>query len=74
MWSLTSTDLDLAKEELKGRRAAIEARYAKNITEIDAESDEIQALERVAIAFALKYRTEAVGITTIPEAEPGTEP
>jgi hypothetical protein len=74
MWSLTSTDLDLAKEELKGRRAAIEARYAKNIKEVDAEFDEIQALERVAIAFALKHRTEAVGITTIPEVEPGTEP
>jgi hypothetical protein len=74
MWNLTLTDLELAKEELKGRRAAIEARHTKDIQGLDADLAEIETLERAAAAFALKHKPEGVGITTMPAAEPGTEP
>jgi hypothetical protein len=74
MWNLTSTDLELAKEELKGRRAAVEARYTKDIQGLDADLAEIEMLERIATAFALKHKTEGVGNTTTSEAEPGSEP
>jgi len=74
MWNLTSTDLELAKEELKGRRAAVEARYTKDIQGLDADLAEIETLERIATAFALKHKSEGVGNTTTSEAEPGSKP
>ena len=74
MWNLTSTDLELAKEELKGRRAAVEARYTKDIQGLAADLAEIETLERIATAFALKHKSEGVGNTTTSEAEPGSEP
>lgn len=74
MWNLTLTDLDLAKEELKGRRAAIEARYTKDIQGVDADLAEIETLERVASAFTLKHKTNGVEMTATPESEPETEP
>src|SRR5205823_5170851 len=73
MWSLTSTDTQLAKEELKGRRAAMEARYAKDIRELDADLAEIETLERAAIALTLKHKIEDVGIATIAGTEPDAE-
>src|SRR5271165_7481734 len=74
MWNLTSNDLELAREELKGRRAAVEARYTKDIQGLDADLAEIETLERIANAFALKHKTEGVGNITTPEAEPSPEP
>ena len=76
MWSITSTQLELAREELKGRRAAMEARYAKDIQGLDADLAEIETLERAAAAFALKHKTEDdEGMTTTEtEAEPKSAP
>ena len=74
MWNLTLTDLDLAKEELKGRRAAIEARYTKDIQGVDADLAEIETLERAASAFALKHKTNGLEVAATSEAEPETEP
>jgi hypothetical protein len=74
MWSLTSTELELAKEELKGRRAALEARYAKDIQGLDADLAEIETLERVATAFAVKHKTEGDEGTVTSPIEAATEP
>jgi len=57
MWNITSSELELAREELKGRRAAVEARYAKDLQGLDADLAEIETLERAAAAFALRGRT-----------------
>lgn len=73
MWSITSTDLDLAKEELRGRRAAMEARYAKDIQALDADLAEIETLERAAATFAHKHKAEADKSASTAEAEMGTE-
>jgi hypothetical protein len=70
MWNLTPTDIQLAKEELKGRRAAVEARYAKDIKALDDDLAEIDTLERVAAAFALKHKAEAVETVAIPGSAP----
>jgi hypothetical protein len=58
MWSLTPDYLANMKEELKGRRAAIQARIADELKAIDADLEEIETLERVAYAFAVKHLPE----------------
>ena len=73
MWNITSTELELAREELKGRRAAMEARYAKDIQGLDADLAEIETLERSAAAFALKHKTETGNSATTTEGDAGME-
>jgi hypothetical protein len=58
MWNLTPDYLANTKEELKGRRAAIQARIADEIKAIDIDLEEIEALERAAYAFAVKHLPE----------------
>ena len=55
MWNITPENIQLAKEELKGRRAAIEARYAEELKAVTSDLEEIETLERVALAFAGKH-------------------
>lgn len=49
----------MIKEELKGRRAAVEARYAEELKAITSDLDEIETLERVAHAFAVEHVPDA---------------
>jgi hypothetical protein len=58
MWNLTPDYLASIKEELKGRRAAIQARVAGELKAIEADLEEIESLERVAYAFAAKHLSE----------------
>jgi hypothetical protein len=55
MWTINPDDISRAKEELKGRRAAVEARYAADLKTLDADLAEIETLEQVAVAFAAKH-------------------
>ncbi|HXP02519.1 MAG TPA: hypothetical protein VN808_00250 [Stellaceae bacterium] len=68
MWNLTPDYIQQVKEELKGRRAAIEARYADELKGIVADLEEIEQLERIAYAFAVKHLPDPT-----PE-EPVSEP
>jgi len=61
MWTLTPEYIQQVKEELKGRRAAIEARYADELEAIASDLDEIETLERIAYSFAVKH---------LPDSEP----
>ena len=61
MWNLTPEYIQQVKEELKGRRAAIEARYAEDLKAIAEDLDEIEELERLAYAIAVKHLPE-VGV------------
>jgi hypothetical protein len=58
MWNLTPDYIQQVKEELKGRHAAIEARHAEELKGIAADLDEIEELERIAYAFAVKHLPE----------------
>jgi hypothetical protein len=60
MWNLTPDYIQQVKEELKGRRAAIEARHADELKGIAADLEEIETLERVAYAFAVKHLPDPV--------------
>lgn len=55
MWNLTPDFLVNTKEELKGRRAAIQARVADELAAIDADLEELETLERIAYDFAVKH-------------------
>ena len=70
MWTLTPDYLASTKEELKGRRAAIQARIADELKAIDAELEEIEALERVAYAFAVKHLPELSAAEPAPALPP----
>lgn len=67
MWNITPEDVERAKEELKGRRAAIQARYEDEIHKLTAELDDIETFERVAAEFALRHKREEVTVSLEPE-------
>lgn len=69
MWNITPDNLKLIKEELKGRRAAIEARYAEELKALASDLDEIETLERVAYAFAVKHLSDAADASNEPVAQ-----
>jgi hypothetical protein len=77
MWNLTPDYLANAKEELKGRRAAIQARTADELKAIEADLEEIETLERAAYAFAVKHVLDMEPeqtATSPPELEEEVEP
>jgi hypothetical protein len=58
VWNITPDDVERVREELKGRRAAIQARYDDEVQKLTAELDDIEAFERVATAFAQRHKRE----------------
>ncbi len=67
MWNLTPEYIQQVKEELKGRRAAIEARYADELKTIEADLEEVETLERVAYAVAVKHLSEPLPVEPMAE-------
>jgi hypothetical protein len=76
MWNLSLEDIQRAKEELKGRRAAIQARYEDEVKSIDADLQNIEAHERAADMFVARHKAEmeqeeAMAVADlVPAAEP----
>jgi hypothetical protein len=70
MWNLTPEYIQQVKEELKGRRAAIQARHADELKSLQQDIEEIETLERMAYAVAVKHLPEAVEPAEEPEAVP----
>lgn len=68
MWNLTPDYIQQVKEELTGRRAAIEARYADELKSIAADLEELETLERIAYAFAVKHLPEPIEPAPGPQA------
>jgi hypothetical protein len=54
MWSISSEDVQRAKERAQLRRSEIEARHAEELKALDAEIEVIATLERAAADFASK--------------------
>ena len=70
MWNLTPEYIQQVKEELRGRRAAIQARHADELKSLEQDIEEIEALERMAYAVAVKHLPEAVEPSDQPKASP----
>ncbi len=60
MWSISSKDVERAKERIQLRRSEIEARYAEELKALDAELETVARLERAAAEFA-SHSTQADG-------------
>jgi len=58
MWNLTGDDIQRAKEELKGRRAAIKAHYDSEIKQLEADIAAIETFERAAVDFVSNFKGE----------------
>ncbi|MBV8121081.1 MAG: hypothetical protein JO081_14230 [Alphaproteobacteria bacterium] len=57
MWTISSTDVQQARERIDRRRAELEARYANEKEALDTESATIEALERAATEFAQRHKS-----------------
>ena len=73
MWNLTPEYLQRLREELSGRRAAIQARYADELKSIEQDLQEIETLERIAYSVAVKHLSE-LPEPSPPESAPPVEP
>jgi hypothetical protein len=67
MWNLTGDDVQRVKDELKGRRAALQAHYDSEVSRLEAELADIERVERFAVNFASNHKNEA-------PAMPGVNP
>jgi hypothetical protein len=58
MWNLTSYDINRIKGQLQARKARIDAKYAEETKALDADFADLETLERVAAAFAHKFKAD----------------
>src|ERR1700693_1054850 len=74
MWNLTGDDIQRAKEELKGRRAAIKAHYDDEMKKLEADIAAIETFERAAVNFVSNFKGEDEPSATVAAPEPAAEP
>ena len=67
MWNLTPEYIQQVKDELQGRRDAIHARYADELKSIEVDLEEVETLERIAYAVAVKHLPEPVPAEPVSE-------
>ena len=72
MWNLNGDDIQRAKEELKGRRAAIQARYDSEMKQLETAIADIETFERAAVNFVASFKAEEAMPAAV--AEPVTMP
>ena len=70
MWNLTGDDIQRAKEELKGRRAAIKAHYDSEMKQLETDIAAIETFERAAVNFVSNFKGQDESPVT---AEPAAE-
>ena len=73
MWSLSLEDIERVKEELKGRRAALRARYEDELQAIAADLANIETLELAATMFVSRYRSADVDGSGLADLIPAEE-
>jgi hypothetical protein len=56
MWNLTADDVQRAKQELKGRRAAIQARYENELKQLEVDIADLETFERFAVKFVSDFK------------------
>ena len=71
MWNLNGDDIKQAKEELKGRRAAIQARYENDIKQLEVDIADLETFERFAVKFVSDFKGEDGPAAPVAEPSPG---
>jgi len=74
MWHLSGDDIQRAKEELKGRRAAIKAHYDSEMKQLEADIAAIETFERAAVNFVSNFKGEDEPSVAEADPEPAAEP
>src|SRR5258708_5968820 len=74
MWHLTGDDIQRAKEELKGRRAAIKAHYDSEMKQLETDIAAIETFERAAVDFVSNFKGEDEPSVIAADSEPAVEP
>jgi hypothetical protein len=74
MWNLSGDDIQRAKEELKGRRAAIKAHYDKEMKQLEADIAAIESFERAAVDFVSNFKGEQEPSAAAAAPPPAVEP
>lgn len=69
MWNLSGNDIEQAKEQLKGRRAAIKARYDEEMKRVDDELAAIEKFEREAREFLANFKPDSAPTEIVTESE-----
>jgi len=72
MWNLSGDDVQRAKEELKGRRAAIQARYESELKQLETAIADIETFERTALTFVANFKGEEAPPATVAGPAPET--
>lgn len=70
MWNLTADDVQRAKEELKGRRAAIQARYESELKQLEVDIADLETFERFAVKFVADFKGDEPAAALVAEAPP----
>ena len=73
MWNLSGDDVTRAKEELKGRRAAIQARYESELKQLESAIADIETFERTALTFMANFQGEEAPPANVAEPAPAPE-
>ena len=73
MWNLSGDDVEQAKEQLKGRRAAIKARYDDEMKRVDDELSALEKFESAAVEFMSQYKGEEEASEPVVETELAVE-
>ena len=73
MWNLSGDDVQRAKEELKGRRAAIQARYENELKQLETAIADIETFERAAVNFVTSFKGEEASPAAVAEPVPAPE-
>ena len=73
MWNLSGDDVQRAKEELKGRRAAIQARYDSEIKQLETAIADLETFERAAVNFVSSFKAEDAPAVAVAEPAPAPE-
>ena len=73
MWNLTADDVQRAKEELKGRRAAIQARYEKELKQLEVDITDLETFESFAVKFVSDFKGEETPAAAVAEPAPEVE-
>ena len=64
MWNLNGDDIQRAKAELTGRRAAIQARYDSEIKQLADDLAVLESFERAAVNFVSNYKGQDMSPAT----------
>lgn len=73
MWNLSGDDIQRAKEELKGRRAAIQARYDSELKQLEGAIADIETFERTALNFVANFKGDEAASAPVADPAPAAE-